>query len=169
MNITEFQKRISEADKPIVVDFWAPWCAPCKMTKPILEKLAKEYKDQIEFMPIDADTSRDILKQFKVIGIPTVLTLRDGEMVSRVTGSQNENSYRAMFQSLVDGEEVRIPVSSFDRMLRLSAGALLVIAGISSSNWLLVGIGGVIAFLGIYDRCPIWKAILGMIQSKIKS
>ncbi len=119
MNITEFQKRISEADKPIVVDFWAPWCAPCKMTKPILEKLAKEYKDQIEFMPIDADTSRDILKQFKVIGIPTVLTLRDGEMVSRVTGSQNENSYRAMFQSLVDGEEVRIPVSSFDRMLRL--------------------------------------------------
>jgi thioredoxin 1 len=161
MNITEFQKRISEADKPIVVDFWAPWCVPCKMTKPILESLANEYTDDVEFLPINADHSRDILKHFKVIGIPTVLTLRDGELVSRVTGSQNENGYRAMFQSLVDGTEVRIPVSSFDRMLRLGAGALLVIAGISSSNWLLVGIGGVIAFLGIYDRCPIWRALTG--------
>jgi hypothetical protein len=69
-----------------------------------------------------------------------------------------------MFQSLVSGEEVRIPVSSFDRMLRLGAGALLVIAGISSSSWLLAGIGGVIAFLGIYDRCPIWRALTGLLK-----
>ena len=98
MNITEFQKRILEADKPIVVDFWANWCVPCKLTKPILEKLAKEYNDKIEFMPIEADTSREVLEQFQVIGIPTMLTLRNGKVVGRVTGAQSKFNYRAMFE-----------------------------------------------------------------------
>ena len=166
MNITEFQKRILEADKPIVVDFWANWCVPCKLTKPILEKLAKEYNDKIEFMPIDADTSREVLEQFQVIGIPTVLTLRNGKVVGRVTGAQNEAGYRAMFEALAEGKEVKIPIAPFDRTLRLGAGALLVAVGFSTGNWLVLGIGGLIAFLGIYDRCPIWRALTGMLQRK---
>ena len=164
MNITEFQKRILEADKPIVVDFWANWCVPCKLTKPILEKLAKEYNDKIEFMPIDADTSREVLEQFQVIGIPTVLTLRNGKVVGRVTGAQNEASYRAMFEALADGKEVKIPMTSFDRMLRLGAGMLLAAVGFSTGNWLVMSIGGIIAFLGIYDRCPIWRALTNMLR-----
>jgi thioredoxin 1 len=166
MNITEFQKRIFEADKPIVVDFWANWCVPCKLTKPILEKLAKEYNDKIEFMPIDADTSREVLEQFQVIGIPTVLTLRNGKVVGRVTGAQNEAGYRAMFEALAEGKEVKIPIAPFDRMLRLGAGMLLAAVGFSTGNWLVLGIGGIIAFLGIYDRCPIWRALTGMLQRK---
>ena len=63
-----------------MIDFWAPWCMPCKSTKPILEKLAQEYSDKVEFMPIDADTSREVLEHFQVIGIPTVLTLRGEKM-----------------------------------------------------------------------------------------
>jgi len=169
MNISEFQHKVSTTEKPIVVDFWATWCTPCKVTKPILESLANEYADQVEFLPIDSDRSRDVLEHFKVIGIPTVLTIRNGEVVGRVTGAQSETVYRAMFNALAEGKEVQVPVSSFDRMLRLGAGALLVISGISSSNWLVVGIGGIIVFLGVYDRCPIWQAITGMIRSKIKN
>lgn len=169
MNISEFQKKVSTADKPIVVDFWATWCMPCKMTKPILEALADEYADKVEFLPIDADRSRDVLEHFKVIGIPTVLTIHNGEIVSRVTGAQSETVYRAMFDAAVEGKKVQIPVSSFDRMLRLGAGALLVMSGISTGNWIVFGIGGIVAFLGIYDRCPIWRAITGMIQAKIKN
>jgi len=164
MNITEFQQRISEADNPVVVDFWANWCVPCKMTKPVLEKLAKEYSDKIEFMPIDADASHDVLKQFNVISIPTVLTIHNGEVAARITGAQNEASYRVMFESLIEGREVKVPVSSLDRMVRLGAGALTVIFGMSSSNWLIVGVGGIIAFLGVYDRCPIWRALTGMFK-----
>jgi thioredoxin 1 len=166
MNITEFQKRILEADKPIVVDFWANWCVPCKLTKPILEKLAKEYNDKIEFMPIDADTSREVLEHFQIIGIPTVLTLRNGKVNGRVTGAQSEVNYRAMFDALAEGKEVKIPMTSFDRTLRLGAGALFVAVGISTGNWLVLGIGGIIAFLGIYDRCPIWRALTGMLRNK---
>lgn len=166
MNLIQFQQKVSNADKPIVVDFWAIWCIPCKMTKPILDKLAREFNDKVEFMPIDADSSRDVLEHFKVIGIPTVLTIRNGEVVGRVTGAQNETSYRAMFEALAEGKEVRVPISAFDRMLRLGTGALLAMIGMSTGNWLALFIGGIVAFLGIYDRCPIWRALIKLISSR---
>ena len=164
MNLLQFQQKISSADKPIVVDFWAPWCMPCKMTKPVLEKLAREYDGRVEFLPVNADDSQDVLEHFKVIGIPTVLTVRNGSVVGRITGAQSETGYRSVFESVVNGEEIKVPMSILDRTLRLGAGTLLVIAGISTSNWLVVGIGGLIAFLGVYDRCPIWRAITGTLK-----
>jgi len=164
MNKSEFEQKISESNNPVIMDFWATWCGPCMMTKPILEKLAEEYADKVEFMPINADDSREVLEQFRVLGIPTVITLRDGKVIGRVTGTQNETNYRIMFEALADGREVKIPVNQFDRTLRLGAGALLVMVGISTSNWIVAGIGGVIAFMGIYDRCPIWKSLAGIFK-----
>ena len=134
------------------------------MTKPILEKLAKEFESKVEFMPINADNSQEVLEQFKVFGIPTVIILRNGKEVGRVTGAQNAASYRALFEALAENREVKIPLTSFDRMLRLGAGALFVTFGISNGNWLVAGVGGIIAFMGIYDRCPIWQAITGMFK-----
>jgi len=166
MNLTEFQHKVSTAEKPTVVDFWAPWCMPCKVTKPVLESLAHEYADKVEFLPINADNSRDVLEHFKVIGIPTVLTIRNGEVAGRVTGAQNKDAYRAMFEALAEGKEVKISMSAFDRMFRLGAGAFLVMIGVSTSNWLVLGIGGIIAFLGVYDRCPIWQALTGMLKRR---
>jgi thioredoxin 1 len=167
MNLTQFQQTVSSTDKPIVLDFWANWCVPCRVTKPILEKLAEEYKGKIEFLPIDADQSREVLDQFKIIDIPTVMALREGRVAARVTGAQNEAGYRAMFEALAGGGEVKVPMSAFDRVLRLGAGALLAMIGISTGNWLVLGVGGIVAFLGMYDRCPIWRAVTGLISSKI--
>jgi thioredoxin 1 len=164
MNLTEFQQKISSADKPIVVDFWAPWCAPCRMTKPILEKLAREYQEQVAFLPVNADESREVLETYRIIGIPTVMAFRGSKVAARVTGAQNEAGYRALFEALAEGREVKIPLSTFDRFLRLGAGALLAMVGISTGNWLLTGAGGVVAFLGVYDRCPIWRAVTQMLK-----
>lgn len=136
------------------------------ITKPILEKLAKEYDGRVQFMPVNADESREVLEQFKVFGIPTVITLRDGKEVGRVTGAQNESGYRAMFEALAEGKEVKVPLTSFDRMLRLGAGAIFVVMGINTGNWLVAGIGGLIAFMGVYDRCPIWQAVTRMFKAK---
>jgi hypothetical protein len=96
--------------------------------------------------------------------IPTVITLRNGKEIGRTTGAQNETNYRAMFKALAEGSEVKVVITQSDRMLRLGAGALVIIEGISVHNWILIGIGSVIAFLGIYDRCPIWKALTGMFK-----
>jgi thioredoxin 1 len=164
MNKSEFQQKISESNKPIIIDFWADWCIPCKMTKPILEKLGKEYSGKVEFMPINADDSREVLEQFNVASIPTVITLRNGKEVGRATGAKSKSDYRTMFKALAEGSEVKVAITQFDRTLRLGAGALLIVDGISTHNWIVVGIGGVIAFLGVYDRCPIWKALTGMFK-----
>lgn len=165
MNNSTFQLKISQRDRPVVVDFWAPWCVPCQMTKPILEKLATIYADKVDFLPVNADDSREVLEQFRVTGIPTVLTIRDGNVVGRVTGTQNEAAYRAMFQALAEGGEVKVPISAFNRLLRLGAGVLLIITSISAGYWLLAGIGGIVAFLGVYDRCPVWAAITRRLRS----
>jgi thioredoxin 1 len=166
MNKLEFQQRISESNKPVIVDFWATWCGPCMMTKPVLEKLGKEYAEKVEFMPVNADDSREVLDQFRVMGIPTVITLRNGKEVGRITGAQNEGNYRLMFEALAEGREVKVPLSQFDRMLRLGAGTLFIVIGISNGNWFVAGIGGIIAFMGIYDRCPIWQALTRMFKKQ---
>jgi thioredoxin 1 len=161
MNTFEFQQKISISNKLVILDFWAPWCGPCRVAKPILEKLAKEYAGQIDFLPINADDSQEVLMQFHVQGIPTVITLRDGKEIGRVIGVQNETNYRTMFEALSEGREIIVPVTKFDRMLRLGAGALFIMIGIFTHSWILGSIGSAITFLGIYDRCPIWKAVTG--------
>lgn len=166
MKQTEFQQRITTTNKPIVIDFWATWCGPCMMTKPILDKLAKEFANEVEFMPINADESREILEQYRVFGIPTVISLRNGKELGRITGAQNEAGYRAMFQALADGREVKVPLTQFDRMLRLGAGGLFLAIGVSTSSWILAGVGGILAFMGVYDRCPIWNAVSGIFKQK---
>ncbi len=135
------------------------------MTKPILEKLAQEYAEKVDFLPVNADDSREVLEHFQVSGIPTVLALHDGKVMARVTGARNEAGYRSMFAALAEGKEVKISMTTFDRFLRLGAGVLIFLVGLSTGNWLVAGLGGLLAFLGIYDRCPIWAAITRLLNS----
>lgn len=165
MNKQEFRQKL-ESGKPLFVDFWAPWCGPCMMTKPLLDKLGREFAEEVEFLPINADHSREVLEQYRIFGIPTVIAFQNGKEVARLTGAQNEARYRAVFEALAQGKEVKVPMTQFDRMLRLGAGGLFVVVGISTGSWLVAGIGGILVFLGIYDRCPIWKALTGMLQGK---
>lgn len=166
MNKEEFQQKINSTEKPIVVDFWAAWCGPCKMTSPILEKLGAEYAERVEFLPIDADQAQELLERYRILGIPTVLVIRDGVELGRIRGAQTEAAYRTVFESLANNEKLNIPMSQADRTLRLGAGVLLIVYGFSNGNWLLVGIGGIITFLGFYDQCPIWSTLTRMFQRK---
>ncbi len=136
------------------------------MTKPILDKLGKEFADEVDFLPVNADQSREVLEQYRIFGIPTVIAFQNGKEVARLTGAQNEAGYRAVFDALAQGKEVKVPMTQFDRMLRLGAGALFIMVGASTGSWLVAGIGGVLSFLGIYDRCPIWNALTRIFQSK---
>jgi thioredoxin len=166
MNLTQFQQAVAAADKPIIVDFWAPWCAPCRATKPVLEKLAAEFNASVTFLSINADDSRAVLEHFRVSGIPTVLALRGGQVTARVTGAQGEAGYRALFDALANDREVQISISAFDRGLRLGAGILLATVGLSTGSWPLLVIGGLVTFLGMYDRCPLWRAMTGMWRAR---
>lgn len=81
-----FEKEISKADKPMLVDFWAEWCAPCKMQAPVIEELDSELSDKIIFAKVNVDDNMQIASALSISGIPTLLLYKNGEIVQKIVG-----------------------------------------------------------------------------------
>ena len=86
MDSQAFFEKLKQNPRPVVVDLWAPWCGPCKMIKPILEKLAKEYEGRVDLWQINADDNQNLLRELKVYSIPTLIVYHDGKEISSPGG-----------------------------------------------------------------------------------
>jgi thioredoxin 1 len=82
-----FQTEVVEADKPVLVDFWAPWCGPCRMVAPVLEEIAKERGDDIQIVKLNIDENPQTAAKFQVMSIPTLILFKDGEVAHKVIGA----------------------------------------------------------------------------------
>ena len=87
LNNNNFHKEIKEANLPVMVDFYADWCGPCKMMSPIIEQLAQEYEGKVKIFKLNVDEAREIAGEFGITGIPSVLIFKDGERVDQFTGA----------------------------------------------------------------------------------
>ena len=167
MNLNQFKQKLINNPLPIVLDLWAVWCVPCRISKPILESLALEYKDKVGFIAVNADEHPNLLRELKVSSIPTVLLTRNGEIVSKYSGSQQRENYRVLFEVLTHSSQTAaVSISGVDRFLRLFAGTAIALIGVSINIWALILLGAIIAFFGVYDRCPIWQTLTSAFTKK---
>ncbi|GAB4191721.1 MAG: thioredoxin [Wenzhouxiangellaceae bacterium] len=87
VNAAEFEKLIGESDVPVLVDFWAPWCAPCRMLAPILEQVADENGDSLRVVKVNIDDEQAVARKFNIRSIPTMLVFKGGEVQDTMVGA----------------------------------------------------------------------------------
>ena len=95
VNKNNFNQEVLNSDKPVLMDFWAPWCGPCRMVVPLVEEIAKERSD-IKVVKINVDEAQELAMQFGVMSIPTLVVMKNGKIVNQVTGARPKAQILAM-------------------------------------------------------------------------
>jgi thioredoxin 1 len=100
LNEASFEDAISSGEAPVVVDFWAPWCGPCKAIAPILEEIAEEQGDKVKICKVNVDEESGIAGKYSIRAIPTLLIFNGGEMVEQVVGLNSKDDLVAKLNQL---------------------------------------------------------------------
>lgn len=97
----DFQKEVLESSQPVIVDFWAPWCQPCKIVSPIIEELAKEYEGKVKVGKLNVDENPQNASKYGIMSIPSILFFKGGQPVKTMVGAQSKENYRKGIEEIL--------------------------------------------------------------------
>lgn len=101
INDVDFDQKVLKSSGPVVVDFWATWCQPCKMLAPILDDLAEKYSGKLSFVKIDVDHNPKTAAKYSIMSIPTLLVFKNGQPVSHIVGFRPKNELTRSFDAVL--------------------------------------------------------------------
>lgn len=96
LNKMTFASEVLDNSNPVIVDFWAPWCGPCRMMGPVLEELSKEYEGKVEFFKVNVDDEAELAEKYNVVSIPSIMLFKKGEVVDRSVGAVPKSKIEEM-------------------------------------------------------------------------
>lgn len=96
VDATSFQSEVLQSELPVLVDFWASWCGPCKMVAPIIHQLAEEYAGKIKVCTVDIDAQGELALQYGVMSIPTIMLFKNGNQVEQAVGANSKDFYEEL-------------------------------------------------------------------------
>jgi thioredoxin 1 len=97
VNDSNFKEEVLDSPIPVVVDFWAAWCGPCRMVGPVIEELAKDYAGKVKVVKLNVDDNRGTAAQYRIMSIPTVALFKNGEVATQVVGARGKKDYEQSF------------------------------------------------------------------------
>ena len=98
---TNFESEVLNSDKPVLVDFWAEWCMPCRMLAPTIEKLAQDYVGRVKIGKLDTDSNRDTSMKYGISAIPTVILFKNGQVAQKFVGLRGEKDFKEALDAAV--------------------------------------------------------------------
>ncbi len=160
MNSSEFFEKLRQNPRPVVIDVWAPWCAPCRAMAPALQQVSGKYEGKVDLWKVNTDELPEVAAELRVMGIPTMIGFADGQELVRKTGMQQADALEIFFEATLHQRgTVILPPTNSDRVLRSGAGLILIALGITQALLLPAAVGAVVLFSAFYDRCPVFRTI----------
>ena len=98
---SNFDEVVLKAETPVLVDFWAPWCGPCRMVAPVVEELANEYTGKVEFAKVNVDNAPVLASSYGVMSIPTLIVFKDGKPANQVIGFKSKDDLKKLIDSVL--------------------------------------------------------------------
>ena len=102
----DFGEKVLKSDHPVLVDFWAPWCGPCRMVAPVLEELAEEYDGKVRFAKVNTDENVRTASSYGITSIPTLLLFRDGQLVDKIVGFRPKRDLQRSLEKAIGQDSV---------------------------------------------------------------